>query len=55
MAAPGCQKQPVRLLTVEDLRKQQRMRRQAVVNAMLSGELPYWQRGRIRYARIVRR
>ncbi len=52
MAAAGCQKQPVRWLTVEDIRKQQRMRRQVVVNAMLSGELPYEQRGRIRYARV---
>jgi aromatic ring-cleaving dioxygenase len=52
MAAAGCQKQPVRWLTVEDIRKQQRMRRQVVVKAMLSGELPYEQRGRIRYTRV---
>lgn len=28
------------------------MRRETVVAAMLSGELPYEQRGRIRYARV---
>ena len=53
MAAAECQKHPVRWLTVEDIRKQQRMRREAVVAAMLAGELPYEQRGRIRYARIT--
>jgi len=31
----------------------QRMRRERVVEAMLSGELPYEQRGRIRYARLT--
>ena len=43
---------PVRWLTVEQIRKQQRMRRETVVAAMLSGELLYEQRGRIRYARV---
>lgn len=38
-------------LTVEDIRKEQRMRRQTVIAAMLAGELLYEQRGRIRYAR----
>lgn len=38
--AAGYQKQLDRWPTVEDIRKQQRMRRQVVVNAMLSGELP---------------
>jgi hypothetical protein len=38
-------------LSVEQIRKQQRMRWQRVVEAMDSGELPYEQRGRIRYAR----
>jgi hypothetical protein len=38
-------------LIVEQIRKQQRMRR-TVVAAMLSGELPYEQRGRIRYASV---
>jgi hypothetical protein len=42
----------IRWLTVEQIRKQQRMRRETVVAAMLSGELPYEQRGRIRYARV---
>lgn len=49
--AARCRNHPVRWLTVEDIRKQQRMRRQAVIAAMLSGQLPYEQRGRIRYAR----
>jgi hypothetical protein len=53
MAAAECQRHPVRWLTVEEIRKQQRMRRDAVVAAMLAGELPYEQRGRIRYARIT--
>ena len=53
MASAECQKHPVRWLTVEDIRKQQRMRRDAVVAAMLAGDLPYEQRGRIRYARVT--
>lgn len=43
---------PVRWLTVDQIRKQQRMRRDTVVAAMLAGELPYEQCGRIRYARV---
>jgi hypothetical protein len=43
---------PVRWLAVEQIRKQQRMRRETVVAAMLSGELSYEQRSRIRYARV---
>ena len=42
----------LRWLTVEDIRKQQRMRRETVLKAMLAGELPFEQRGRIRYARV---
>ncbi len=42
---------PPRWLSTEQIRKQQRMRRQTVITAMLAGELPYEQRGRIRYAR----
>jgi hypothetical protein len=42
-----------RWLSVDQIRKQQRMRREAVLAAMLSGELPYEQRGRIRYARVT--
>ena len=42
-----------RWLTVDQIRKMQRMRRERVVEAMLSGELPYEQRGRIRYARLT--
>jgi hypothetical protein len=42
-----------RWLTVDQIRKMQRMRREAVLTAMLSGELPFEQRGRIRYARLT--
>lgn len=41
-----------RWLSLEQIRKMQRMRRQAVITAMESGELPYERRGRIRYARL---
>ena len=41
-----------RWLSVEEIRKMQRTRRETVVNAMLTGELPFEQRGRIRYARL---
>lgn len=41
-----------RWLTVEQIRKMQRCRRERVVEAMLRGELPFEQRGRIRYARL---
>jgi hypothetical protein len=41
-----------RWLSVDQIRKQQRMRRDTVVAAMLNGDLPYEQRGRIRYARV---
>jgi len=41
-----------RWLSVEQIRKQQRCRRALVIAAMESGELPYEQRGRIRYARV---
>lgn len=40
-----------RWLSVNQIRRQQRMRREAVLAAMASGELPFEQRGRIRYAR----
>ena len=42
-----------RWLSVNQIRKEQRMRRETVLAAMLSGELPFEQRGRIRYARIT--
>ena len=41
-----------RWLSVDQIRKLQRMRRETVIQAMLSGELPFEQRGRIRYARL---
>lgn len=39
-------------LSVNQIRRMQRMRRQTVIDAMDSGELPFEQRGRIRYARL---
>lgn len=39
-------------LTVEQIRIMQRMRRESVIQAMNDGELPFEQRGRIRYARL---
>ena len=41
----------MRWLSVEQIRKQQRMRRETVVAAMESGDLPFERRARIRYAR----
>ena len=41
-----------RWLSLEQIRKIQRMRRQTVIRAMEAGELPYECRGRIRYARL---
>ncbi|MCA9102802.1 MAG: hypothetical protein KDA63_16700 [Planctomycetales bacterium] len=52
MQRVGRQMPPIRWLTVEQIRKQQRMRRQTVLAAMHAGELPFEQRGRIRYARV---
>lgn len=40
-------------LSVEQIRIMQRMRRQTVIQAMESGELPFERRGRIRYARLA--
>lgn len=42
-----------RWLSVDQVRKMQRCRREAVIDAMHSGELPFEQRGRIRYARLT--
>ncbi len=39
-------------LSVEQIRKMQRMRRERVIEAMDSGILPFEQRGRVRYARL---
>ena len=41
-----------RWLSLDQIRKQQRCRRELVIAAMLSGQLPYERRGRIRYARV---
>ena len=46
------ERQLPRWLTVDQIRKMQRMRRQRVVEAMMSGELAFEKRGRIRYARL---
>ncbi len=42
-----------RWLTVEQIRKMQRMRREQVIEAMEAGLLPFEKRGRIRYARLT--
>lgn len=42
-----------RWLSLEQIRKMQRCRRETVLNAMLRGELPFEQRGPIRYARLT--
>jgi hypothetical protein len=42
-----------RWLSCEEIRKMQRCRREVVLNAMNSGQLPFEQRGRVRYARTV--
>jgi len=39
-------------LSVEQIRKMERMRRTAVIAAMDAGDLPFERRGRIRYARL---
>lgn len=39
-------------LSVDQIRRMQRMRRQTVIDAMNSGELPFERRGRVRYARL---
>lgn len=41
-----------RWLSVNQIRKMQRMRRENVIAAMNAGELPFERRGRIRYARL---
>ena len=42
-----------RWLSVEQVRKMQRMRRETVIEAMQSGELPFERRGRICYIRLT--
>ncbi|MGA2498779.1 MAG: helix-turn-helix domain-containing protein [Tepidisphaeraceae bacterium] len=41
-----------RWLSVEQVRKMQRMRRETVLDAIRSGELPFERRGRICYIRL---
>ncbi len=50
---PNPQPQASVWLTAEQIRKQQRMRRERVIEAMESADLPYASRGRIRYARLT--
>ena len=45
--------QQLQWLTTDQIRKRQRCRREAVLAAMDSGALPFEQRGRARYARLV--
>jgi|GEM_PF-2619382 len=42
-----------RWFSLEQVRKMQRMRRETVIAAMHNGELPFEQRGRIRYVRLT--
>lgn len=54
MSQPSDQPTPFfHWLTVNQIRKMQRMRRETVIAAMESGDLPYERRGRIRYARLA--
>ena len=54
MSQPVAQPTPFfHWLSVNQIRKMQRMRRETVVAAMESGELPFERRGRIRYARLA--
>ncbi|UYV12363.1 MAG: hypothetical protein NCW75_13825 [Phycisphaera sp.] len=39
-------------LSVEQIRKRERMRRERVIEAMEADELPFERRGRVRYARL---
>lgn len=44
--------EPTTWLSLDQVRKMQRMRRERVVAAMEAGELPFERRGRIRYIRL---
>ena len=51
-AAPPLPDPLPRWLSVDQIRRLQRCRRETVIEAMDTGELPFEQRGRIRYARL---
>jgi hypothetical protein len=51
--AKGQSQTPPRWLSVDQIRKQQRVRREIVIVAMDSGLLPFEARGRARYARMA--
>src|SRR5262245_19430160 len=52
-ASPLSEASMPRWLSVEQVRKMQRMRREGVIAAMRNGELPFEQRGRICYLRLT--
>jgi hypothetical protein len=52
LAVPAAEAALPRWLSVEQVRKMQRMRRETVLEAMRAGELPFEQRGRICYIRL---
>ncbi|HXE54659.1 MAG TPA: helix-turn-helix domain-containing protein [Tepidisphaeraceae bacterium] len=52
LSVPPAEPTLPRWLSVEQVRKMQRMRRQTVIAAMRAGELPFEQRGRICYIRL---
>ena len=52
LAVPPPEAALPRWLSVEQVRKMQRMRRETVLGAMRSGELPFERRGRICYIRL---
>jgi hypothetical protein len=52
LSVPSAESVLPRWLSVEQVRKMQRMRRETVLNAMQAGELPFERRGRICYVRL---
>jgi len=52
LAVPSVEAALPRWLSVEQVRKMQRMRRETVLEAMRAGELPFERRGRICYVRL---
>lgn len=52
LAVPSAEAVLPRWLSVEQVRKMQRMRRETVLEAMRAGELPFERRGRICYVRL---
>lgn len=52
LTVPSAESALPRWLSVEQVRKMQRMRRDTVLDAMRAGELPFERRGRICYIRL---